>query len=110
MGLLERLFRKNRIKSGNEDDISGRCVELVEWEEYIKKLNQSNHYVSRKEYAADIEKFADVMKLFISMDENDTLDFYCNKHGFDANRARETYLSYQTIDDLVRQANDKYIS
>ncbi|MDE6015223.1 MAG: UvrD-helicase domain-containing protein [Acetatifactor sp.] len=110
MKVLEYLFKRNRIKPKQESQVSGRCVELIAWENYIKELQKSNHYVSRKEYTAETEKYADVMKLFISMDENDTLEFYCEKNGFDADRAKNAYMSYQSIDALVQKANDKYIS
>ena len=110
MSLLDHFFRKNKIEHISEDKISGKCIELVKWEEYLKKLNQIDHYVSRKEYMPEVGKYADTMNLFISMAENDTLEFYCDKNGFDANRAKSAYLSYQEIDDLVEKANDKYIS
>ncbi len=110
MRLLEYFFKKNKVRPKQEKPVSGRCVELAAWEDYIDTLQQSDHYVSRKEYTAEAEKYADVMKLFISMDENDTLEFYCDKNGFDADRARSIYLSYQSIDVLAEKANDDYIN
>ena len=110
MGLLEYIFKKNKVGPKQEKPVSGRCVELAAWENYIDKLQKSDHYVSRKEYAAEAEKYADAMQFFRSMDENDMLEFYCGKNGFDADRARSAYQSYQSRDVLVEKANDAYIS
>lgn len=110
MRLLEYFHKKNKVKPNQEKPVTGKCVELIAWEGYIVKLQKSDHYVSRKEYAAEVSKYADVMNLFISMDENDTLEFYCDKNGFDADRAKSAYRSYQDIDALVEKANDNYIS
>lgn len=109
MRLLKYFFGKNKEKTKPETQVSGKCVELVSWEAYTKALDQKEHYVGRKECTAEAEKYADTMKLFLSMDENDTLEFYCGKHGFDADRARKDVSSWQTIDELTQKANEEYV-
>lgn len=110
MRLLGKFFKKRRAVPEQEKPVTGKCLELPAWEAFTDKLQKSDHYVSRKEYAAEAEKYADVMNFFASMDENEMLELYCDKNGFDADRARRIYQSWQNIDHLVEMADENYIS
>lgn len=72
-------------------------------------MHDTHHYVSRKEYMPKVQKFADIMRLVQTMDENDMLEDYCNKNGFSVERARRACFEYENIVELVKQINDTYI-
>lgn len=122
MRLFRNIFGKNAaavqdIKKSKEEktvvkeekEISGKYGELLAWEKFLADLHDANHYISRKEYTPGVQKFADVMQVFRTMEENDVLEEYCNKNGFSAERARNACSEYENIVELVDQMNDVYI-
>ena len=111
MGLLNYLFgKKKNTKVRLKEEISGKCLELLSWSQYLDNIADSDHYISRKEYMAEIAQYLETMKFFISMDENDILTDYCAKHGFDSDRARDLYHKYEHVDEIMNQINDAYVA
>lgn len=108
MRLLANLFKKKR-KLQTPPEVSGKCRELLEWEELLKKLYEADHYISRKEYMSDLQKFSDTMTFFRTIDENDMLADYCGKHGFEEGRARKLCCDYERITALVDEINERYV-
>lgn len=121
MGFLKNIFGKNtavvpNVKREKEEpeiekerEVSGRCLELLAWEKFLADLHDARHYISRKEYMPEVQKFSDIMQLVKTMAENDMLEDFCNKNGFPAERARQAYSGYENIVELVNQINDTYI-
>lgn len=91
-------------------EVSGKCLELVEWEAFLRKLYDTDHYISRKEYLPKVQQFSEVMQIVRTMDENDVLEDYCNKHGFETGQAQKIYLQYEKITKLVDEINDRYVN
>ena len=110
IGLLKNIFRKNTARVQPPEEVSGKCAELVEWDQFLKKLHQMNHYISRKEYRSVIQKFSETMQFIRMIDENDILEDFCSKNGFDAERAKALCSSYENIDALVDRLNDQYVN
>lgn len=110
MGIIGFVLGKKSAGPGKQDKVSDRYRELIRWEEYLTKIGQSDHYISKKEYMPEVRKFADTIQNFILLDDNDALEFSCRKNGFSVERARSACLSYKNIDDLVVQANEKYVN
>ena len=109
MGFLKNIFGKNTAAVPNvkrekeepeierEREVSGRCLELLAWEKFLADLYDARHYISRKEYMPEVQKFSDIMQLVKTMAENDMLEDFCNKNGFPAERARQAYSGYENI-------------
>lgn len=100
---------KKDTKVNVNKGVSGKCLELLKWEQYLNNIADTDHYISRKEYKAEIEQFSKTMDFFASMDENDILGDYCFKNGFDSNRARDLYHKFECIDEIVNKINDTYV-
>ncbi|MCH5281002.1 MAG: UvrD-helicase domain-containing protein [Lachnospiraceae bacterium] len=109
MGLLDSLLKRKQADENIVKKVSGKCLELLEWEQCLDKIADTDHYISRKEFSAEIEKYDETMKFFASMDENDILSDYCLKNGFDQNRARSLYHQYEQINEIVDKVNDNYV-
>lgn len=110
MGLLDYFFgARKKIKENMKKEVSGKCQELLQWSEYLNQLVDTDHYISRKEYQAELQQYTETMRFFHSLDENDILEDYCAKNGFDASRARDLYHKYEQADKLVEAANEAYL-
>lgn len=72
MGFLKNILKK-------QTDVSGKCLELLQWVKFVDQLHNTDHYISRKEYMPVIHKYSEVMSFFKSLDENDLLTEYCKK-------------------------------
>lgn len=109
MGLLDVLFGKNITPVQRNREVMGKCLELLEWEKFLISLKDVDHYLSRREYMPMVRQFSEVMQFVKTMDENDILEDYCNKNGFEVERAKKLYSEYENIIELVDGINDKYI-
>ena len=87
-------------------EVSSKCTELLEWEQFLEGLRHAGHYISRKEYLPEIQKYADTMQFFRTIDENELLEEYCRKHGVDSEKARTLYTDYEQITERVDTWND----
>ena len=111
MGLLDSLFgKKKETKEHMNKEVSGKCLDLLRWKQYLENLAISDHYISRKELLAEIAQFSEAMKFFVTMDENDILEDYCSKNGFDSDSARDLYQQYEHIDGITERINDAYVA
>lgn len=111
MGLLDYFWgERKKTKANVKKEVSGKCRELLQWSRYWEQLVETDHYISRKEYQAELQQYAETMRFFDSLDENDILEDYCVKNGFDASRARDLYHKYEQADKLVEEANEAYLA
>ena len=111
MGLLDSLFaRKKNIKAHVNKEVSGKCQELLRWKQYLDRIADAEHYISRKELIAENAQYSETMKFFLSLDENDILEDYCLKNGFDSDSARDLCHQYEHIEEIVAKANDAYVA
>lgn len=110
IGLLKNIFRKNTVQVQSPGEVSGKCAELMEWERFLEKLHHTDHYISRKEYRSEIPRFSETMQFIRMIDENHILEDFCNKNGFEAERAKALCSSYENIDSLVERINDQYVN
>lgn len=109
MGLLRNIFKKNTVQHPVSQEVTGRCLELLEWERFLAKLRTADQFISRKEYTCEVQQFSDIMQLVKTMDENGMLSQFCSNNGFSAERARELYADYEKITSIVDEINDKFI-
>ena len=111
MGLLDSFFeRKKNTKVHMNKEVSGKCLELLKWKQYLDSIADSEHYISRKELLNEVEQYSEIMKFFTTLDENEILEDYCLKNGFDAENARELCHQFKHIDEMIDKANDTYVS
>ena len=110
MGLLGSfLTRKRNTKVHMDKEVSGKCLELLKWRQSLDEIAHSDHYISNKELLAETARYSEVMDFFIMLDENDILEDYCLKNGFDPDSARDLYHQYEHIDEIVCKMNDTYV-
>ena len=110
MKFLDSFFNnKKREKENIDKEVSGKCLELLKFKEYLDNLVGAEHYISRKEFLVNIEQYSETMKFFISLDENDILEDYCLKNGFDPGSARDVCQQYKHIEELCGKINDTYV-
>ena len=111
MGLLDSFFkRKQNVKVHIDKEVSGKCSQLLKWQQYLDDIEVSNHYISRKEVKSQIAQYSEVMNFFITLAENDILEDYCSKHGFGADDAQKLCCQYQDIVKIIDELNDRYVA
>lgn len=111
MGLLDSLFgKKKETKKYMNKEVSGKCLDLLRWKQYLENLAISDYYISRKDLLAEIAQYSETMKFFVTMDENDILEDYCSKNGFDSDSARDLFHQYEHIDEITERINDAYVA
>ena len=93
MRLFKNIWKKQTRQSQVYTEVTGKCIELLQWENFVDQLRRTDHYISRKEYMSVVNKYSEVMNFFKSLDENDLLTEYCGKNGFTAEKAKEIYLT-----------------
>lgn len=109
MGLLKDIFKKSAVQEQAPKEVSGKCIELLEWEKWFARLQDTDHYISRKEYTAEIGRFSDIMQFFRTLEEGDVLEDYCNKNGYTAQKVKSICTDFENITALVDKINDRYI-
>lgn len=109
IGLLKKIFRKNTVQAEPPAEVSGRCAELLEWEQFLEKLRHADHYISRKEYMPEVQRFSGTMQFIRMISEDHILDDFCRKNGLEAERTKALYSEYENIIRLVDQINDRYV-
>ncbi len=109
MGLFSNIFRNKKVQAEAPPEVTGKCLELLEWERFLEGLSHAGRYISRREYLPEIEKFSGTMQTFRMFDENELLEDYCGKNGFETERARALYRDYERITERVDGLNDCYI-
>lgn len=51
MRLLDYFWgAKKKTKACSDKEVSGKCVELLRWNQYLNSIADSDHYISRREY------------------------------------------------------------
>lgn len=111
MRLLDYFFKtKKKTKGRLNKQVSGKCLELVKWSQYLNHIVDSDHYISYKEYEAEIAQYSETMDFFISMDKNDVLEDYCIKNGFDPEYARTLCYKYEHRNEILEKINNDYIA
>ena len=109
MGLFSNIFRNKKVQAEAPPEVTGKCLELLEWERFLEGLSHAGRYISRREYLPETEKFSGTMQTFRMFDENELLEDYCGKNGFEAERARTLYRDYERITERVDRLNYRYI-
>lgn len=109
MGLLKNIFGKNNTQEQKPAEATGKCAELLQWEQFLEKLKHTDHYISRREYLPEVQRHSETMQFIRMIDENHLLEDYCQKNGFPAERARTLSSQYEKIDELADQINDRYV-
>lgn len=111
MGLLDFLLNKKKdTKIHADKEVSGKCLELLGWKQYLDGIADSEHYISRKELVDEIAQYSETMKFFLLLDKNDILEDYCLKNGFDSDIARDLCYQYEHIDEIIAKTNDTYVA
>lgn len=82
----------------------------MKWSQYLNHIVDSDHYISCKEYEAEIAQYSETMDFFISMDKNDVLEDYCIKNGFDPEYARTLCYKYEHRNEILEKINNDYIA
>ena len=111
MGLINFfLKRKQNGKAHIDKDVSGKCLQLLNWKQYLDDIEESGHFISRKEVESQVAQYSEAMDFFVTLDENDVLEDYCSKHGFDAEDAQKLCHQYQHIGEIIDELNDRYVA
>lgn len=112
IGLLKNIFGKNKVQKAEPEPVkmSGECRKLLEWEQFLEKLRLTDHYISRKVYLPEVQRFSETMQSLKTIDEHGVLEAYCSQNGFALEKARVLYSEYEHITDLVDQINEQYVN
>ena len=109
MKWLKYKFEKKKAQTEIPSEVSGKCRELLEWERFFEGLRHAGRYIPRKEYLPMIQRYADTMQFFRTIDDNELLEEYCRKNGFAPEKARTLYADYEHITERVDALNDHYV-
>ena len=119
MGLLDRFFgyRKgqqnidNKSPSHVTDHVqSENAVRVLECGDFIKSLLVAQRYVAKSEYLDTIKAYATDIGFFDVLKKSGMFDDFCRKNGISAKMIEEIIQSYENIEALVEQHNEKYIA
>ena len=110
MGLIDSFFkRKQNVKTHIDKEVPDKFLQLLKWKQYLNDIEGSSHFISRNEVESQIAQYSEAMKYFVMLDEDELLEDYCSKHGFDADDVQKLCQQYQDIAKIIDELNDKYI-
>ena len=106
-----KLFGKKSKPVGKEENIvrTPECNEIKFLSAEIEDLLVGKHYVARSEYAFLVPKYQKVIDYFKVLESSQMLESFCEKNCMDINSIRQTIHSFENINEIVEQANDRYI-
>lgn len=111
MKFLEGLFRKKKIKEKIPDaPVSKECTDLREWEGFLQKLQNANHYIARNEYLQQMGRYVETIHFMRKMDEAQMLLDFCGKNNLSVDRVRELCTKYENITEVVDHINEDYLT
>lgn len=85
------------------------CNEIKVLSNEIEDLLAGKHYVAKSEYAFLVSKYQKVIDYFKVLESSQMLESFCEKNCIDINSIRQTINSFENINEIVEQANDRYI-
>lgn len=113
MGIISKVFAK-RVDTKQEKR-TGSVVYTAEYSSLLSldslitnKLNE-NHYIARSEYFDNVKTFASTIDFFKTLISGNILEDYCNKNGIDNEFVLSVIKSYDNIEKIVKDKNEKYI-
>lgn len=115
MGVLDRLFKLNRKNQANPKISSefntapDEVLELLELDAHIKYYIAGDHYVARSEYSEIITKYSDLVQWFQVLKDSETLEDFCRKNGFSAERVSGIIDRFNHLQSLVDSQNEQFI-
>lgn len=60
MGLIDFfLKRKQNVKAHIDKEVSGKCLQLLEWKQYLDDIEESAHFILRKEVESQIAQYSE---------------------------------------------------
>ena len=118
MGLLERLFGYRRIqlnKKNNPMHINDKprnenAIRILECGKYIKLLLTSDRYIARSEYSKRIAGFSSDVEFFSVLKKSGMFEDFCRKNNLNPSRINGIIDSYENIQGLIDEHNDKFVS
>lgn len=115
MGILERLFKRNRKDQASSNNSSGpknipdEVLKLLELDSQIDLLITGNHYVARSEYSDVIVRFNDLVQWFQVLKDSGTLIDYCRKNGVSSEQVSGVLIRYRSLQSLIDSQNEQFI-
>lgn len=110
MKFFEGLFRKKKVQEITINaPVSKEGQKLKELEEFLRKLQETDHYIARSEYCELINEYAETVSFMQKMDEAQMLTEFCRKNGLSTEIVRELCINYKNIVSVVDKINECYL-
>lgn len=119
MGLFDRLFGYRKVQQNTkrkspmtEQDWpkNENAVHILECGKYIKTLLNTDRYIARSEYSKRISGFSSDIEFFSVLKRSGMFEDFCRKNNLNSSRINGIIDSYENIQELIDEHNDKFVS
>ena len=112
MGFLNNLFNRKEKASitFSREDLPQDCVEILNLNETLNKLLESDHYIAKSEYLGLIDTYKDTVETFNILIKSGMLSSYCAQNSFDETLVKQTVDTFESLESTIDNFNNAYIA
>lgn len=105
MGLLKNIvFKKNKSYIDTEVSI------INEFNDFLNRLNNSNKYISKKEYLTELKKYEIFFNDLNTLKNNNMLNEYLKKHKLNKKYVLDLLDIYNSFEEYINRINNNFIN
>ena len=117
MGFLERLFGNKKVQQNTnqkspipaqDNPKNENALRVIECGDFINSILAADRYIARSEYSQKISAFSSDIEFFSVLKKSGMFEDFCKKNVLMPSRISNIMESYENIQKLIDDHNDKY--
>lgn len=109
MGLIQWLVKPKKSGAHEKAEKSKELLRLHRLDLKMRTFLKGDHYVSRREYQALMDKSKELVKWFSVLKKSGMLENYCKKNGENKKEIEQIIARYRSFLDLISAQNKRYV-
>ena len=101
---------QTEIQEEKQPKQNENCARILELKNCLDTWKMADQYIARKDYSEEIKQYSDVVEFFRTLKNGEVFEDFCRKNQMDTREVDLILTQYETIEDVIRQHNDQFIS
>ena len=101
------------IESDRQDSkkaLPQQYLDLYEFLIAVRSMLNNNKYIAHSDYAKIVKRYKSTIDFYNTIEKSDLLEEYCLKHGVSSRTILNGVKIYNSLDDAVKQFNEKFVN
>lgn len=97
MSIFSWIFGTQTKESNSENSISSEQSKLLEFENRLSDLLNSDSYIARRDYKPLCDSFIELFNQYCTLKQSKTLDYYCSQNNIEVQRIEEFITNFKDL-------------